>query len=407
WCLRNFNQHLLLFSSYRRLPFIPPSFPANFPSLLNISSLRREMGTFQILVPVQLEVCVSFGGEVCHLGLLMTKASTIVLGIGIAVVLRTATYARISKNKINIQNKDQILERKNIDGFSMIDNLLLLIRTENATNEGSRVEQVELLGEYGLRNLQKNLISMALFSSGSMTLGNPAVAAASEHMKMNPVYEVGELFELGIQLVVRGWRKTGRLEHVSLSFTEVQAIRCTINDAELVWHAEYISISMWEYFKPGKIKKFHQIPEEVASPALECRHPDLAVQQNLVTAESITSATTQYVNNMLPSVGSTGTAPAPNHGVGCTTAGIYFNVVSVGSRYASTFEISKVEICLRVVQDIVREIWPVFRPSRRCSIHEALSVFPNIFALEVDKHITVQERLGSIVLGGRGFGNGN
>ncbi|KAI7752115.1 hypothetical protein M8C21_031476 [Ambrosia artemisiifolia] len=59
---------------------------------------------------------------------------------------------------------------------------------------------VKLQGENGLRNLQKNLISMALFSSGSMTLGNPAVAATSEHMKLNPVYEVGELFELGIQL---------------------------------------------------------------------------------------------------------------------------------------------------------------------------------------------------------------
>ncbi|KAI3685232.1 hypothetical protein L6452_34470 [Arctium lappa] len=51
------------------------------------------------------------------------------------------------------------------------------------------------------RNSRKDLISMAVFSSGSMTLltwANPV--AASEYLKMNPVYEVGELFELGIQL---------------------------------------------------------------------------------------------------------------------------------------------------------------------------------------------------------------
>ncbi|KVH98802.1 Tetratricopeptide-like helical, partial [Cynara cardunculus var. scolymus] len=51
------------------------------------------------------------------------------------------------------------------------------------------------------RNSEKDTISMAVFSSGSMTLltwANPV--AASEYVKMNPVYEVGELFELGIQL---------------------------------------------------------------------------------------------------------------------------------------------------------------------------------------------------------------
>lgn len=55
-----------------------------------------------------------------------------------------------------------------------------------------------LPGEKDVRNLQKNLISMAVFSSGWG--GNPAAAAASENLKMNPVFEVGELFELGIQL---------------------------------------------------------------------------------------------------------------------------------------------------------------------------------------------------------------
>ncbi|GJV59417.1 tetratricopeptide repeat domain-containing protein PYG7, chloroplastic [Tanacetum coccineum] len=42
---------------------------------------------------------------------------------------------------------------------------------------------------------------MGVFSSGSMSLLTWAEpAAASEYLKMNPVYEVGELFELGIQL---------------------------------------------------------------------------------------------------------------------------------------------------------------------------------------------------------------
>lgn len=42
---------------------------------------------------------------------------------------------------------------------------------------------------------------MAVFSSGSMSLLTWSnSAAASEYEKMNPVYEVGELFELGIQL---------------------------------------------------------------------------------------------------------------------------------------------------------------------------------------------------------------
>lgn len=41
---------------------------------------------------------------------------------------------------------------------------------------------------------------MALFSSASVSWGNPAAAAASETLKMNPVYDIGELFELGIQL---------------------------------------------------------------------------------------------------------------------------------------------------------------------------------------------------------------
>ncbi|KAL7619334.1 tetratricopeptide repeat domain-containing protein PYG7, chloroplastic isoform X1 [Lactuca sativa] len=51
------------------------------------------------------------------------------------------------------------------------------------------------------RNSKKDLISMAVFSSGSMSLLTWSnSAAASEYEKMNPVYEVGELFELGIQL---------------------------------------------------------------------------------------------------------------------------------------------------------------------------------------------------------------
>ncbi|XP_076901109.1 tetratricopeptide repeat domain-containing protein PYG7, chloroplastic-like isoform X1 [Bidens hawaiensis] len=48
------------------------------------------------------------------------------------------------------------------------------------------------------KDVRKNLISMAVFSSGSMT--SAAAMAATENLKINPVYEVGELFELGIQL---------------------------------------------------------------------------------------------------------------------------------------------------------------------------------------------------------------
>lgn len=52
-----------------------------------------------------------------------------------------------------------------------------------------------------LRNSKKELISLAMFSSGSMSLLTwVKPVAASEYLKMNPVYEVGELFELGIQL---------------------------------------------------------------------------------------------------------------------------------------------------------------------------------------------------------------
>ncbi|KAF5818313.1 putative tetratricopeptide-like helical domain superfamily [Helianthus annuus] len=51
-----------------------------------------------------------------------------------------------------------------------------------------------------ISDVQKNLIRMSVFSSGSMAWGKPAAAAASQHLKMNPVYDVGELFELGIQL---------------------------------------------------------------------------------------------------------------------------------------------------------------------------------------------------------------
>ncbi|KAL4559272.1 hypothetical protein LXL04_031409 [Taraxacum kok-saghyz] len=53
------------------------------------------------------------------------------------------------------------------------------------------------------RNSKRDLISMAVISTGSLSLltwSNPAAAAASEYQKLNPVYEVGELFELGIQL---------------------------------------------------------------------------------------------------------------------------------------------------------------------------------------------------------------
>ncbi|MFS7912514.1 putative tetratricopeptide-like helical domain superfamily [Helianthus anomalus] len=52
-----------------------------------------------------------------------------------------------------------------------------------------------------IADVQKNLIRMSVFSSGSMAWGKPAAAAAaSQQLKMNPVYDVGELFELGIQL---------------------------------------------------------------------------------------------------------------------------------------------------------------------------------------------------------------
>ncbi|KAI3761732.1 hypothetical protein L1987_52153 [Smallanthus sonchifolius] len=66
--------------------------------------------------------------------------------------------------------------------------------------------QTHMSAVNGRRSMQElpgekdvNLISMAVFSSASVTWGNPP-AAASESMKMNPVYDVGELFELGIQL---------------------------------------------------------------------------------------------------------------------------------------------------------------------------------------------------------------
>ncbi|PWA87453.1 Tetratricopeptide-like helical [Artemisia annua] len=59
----------------------------------------------------------------------------------------------------------------------------------------------ELASDKDVRNLKKELISMGVFSSGSMSLLTWAEsAAASEYLKTNPVYEVGELFELGIQL---------------------------------------------------------------------------------------------------------------------------------------------------------------------------------------------------------------
>ncbi|KAL4564109.1 hypothetical protein LXL04_028161 [Taraxacum kok-saghyz] len=53
------------------------------------------------------------------------------------------------------------------------------------------------------RNSNRDLISMAVISTGSLSLltwSNPAAAASSEYQKLNPVYEVGELFKLGIQL---------------------------------------------------------------------------------------------------------------------------------------------------------------------------------------------------------------
>lgn len=59
----------------------------------------------------------------------------------------------------------------------------------------------ESASEKDVRNSKKELISMAVFSSGSMSLLTWAKPVeASEYMKTNPVYEVGELFELGIQL---------------------------------------------------------------------------------------------------------------------------------------------------------------------------------------------------------------
>lgn len=59
----------------------------------------------------------------------------------------------------------------------------------------------ELPSDKDVRNLKRELISMGVLSSGSMSLLTWAEpASASEYLKMNPVYEVGELFELGIQL---------------------------------------------------------------------------------------------------------------------------------------------------------------------------------------------------------------
>ncbi|KAK9073146.1 hypothetical protein SSX86_007470 [Deinandra increscens subsp. villosa] len=85
--------------------------------------------------------------------------------------------------------------------------LLQTCRREMGTSEthmsakivvNGRRTMAELPGEKDVRNPRSFLISMAVFSSGTLTWGNPATAI--ESYKMNPVYEVGELFELGIQL---------------------------------------------------------------------------------------------------------------------------------------------------------------------------------------------------------------
>nr|XP_043613866.1 tetratricopeptide repeat domain-containing protein PYG7, chloroplastic [Erigeron canadensis] len=59
----------------------------------------------------------------------------------------------------------------------------------------------ELPSEKYSRNLKIDLVRTAVFTSGSiilLTCSDPV--AASEYLKINSVYEVGELFELGIQL---------------------------------------------------------------------------------------------------------------------------------------------------------------------------------------------------------------
>lgn len=52
-----------------------------------------------------------------------------------------------------------------------------------------------------ITNVQRQLFSVSAYSYGATSwLTSAQVAHASEDIKMNVVYEVGELFELGIQL---------------------------------------------------------------------------------------------------------------------------------------------------------------------------------------------------------------
>lgn len=57
-----------------------------------------------------------------------------------------------------------------------------------------------LIGDNTL-NTKGPLVSVSAFSCGSITwLASAQVAQASGDVKIDPVYEIGELFELGIQL---------------------------------------------------------------------------------------------------------------------------------------------------------------------------------------------------------------
>lgn len=52
-----------------------------------------------------------------------------------------------------------------------------------------------------LLNSKGQLLGVSAFSCGSVSwLASAQAAQASEHAQMYPVYEIGELFELGIQL---------------------------------------------------------------------------------------------------------------------------------------------------------------------------------------------------------------
>lgn len=59
----------------------------------------------------------------------------------------------------------------------------------------------KFLSDDDVTSSKRGLFCMAASSSGSIALlGSAQVANASEYVKLDPVYEIGELFELGIQL---------------------------------------------------------------------------------------------------------------------------------------------------------------------------------------------------------------